>query len=82
MLTIHYQDAGKPMCYCDLKPGDIFYFANDPNHTPGIKLTDIPTFGCDIPRYLSFKDPWETCTAMIDSEVVLLDAELIIYERK
>ena len=28
--------------YCDLKPGDVFYFANDPDKTPLLRINDTP----------------------------------------
>lgn len=66
--------------YCDLKPGDIFYFANDPNKTPRLKIKDAPAFGGSIPRHITLNDPWDTDTSLLDSEVCLLDAELTVSE--
>lgn len=67
-------------CYCELKPGDIFYFANDLNKTPRLKIKDAPMFGGSMPRHIALSEPWDTDTALLDSEVRLLDAELTVSE--
>lgn len=67
-------------CYCELKPGDIFYFANDPDKTPLLRITDTPVFGGLLPRHVTLGGKWSAETSLPDSEVRLLDAELTVSE--
>lgn len=81
MLKInHFVSKKSQLCYCDLKPGDVFYFANDPNRIPNLKLKDVSTFGGSLPKFIALSDPWEVSTCLIVSEVYLLNAELNVSE--
>lgn len=68
-------------CYGDLKPGDIFYFVNDPDKTPLLRINDTPVFcGGLLPRHVTLGGKWSAETSLPDSEVRLLDAELTVSE--
>lgn len=67
-------------CYGDLKPGDIFYFVNDPDKTPLLRIDDTTVFGELLPRHVTLGGKWSTEISVPDSEVRLLDAELTVSE--
>lgn len=68
------------LCYSDLKPGDIFYFVNDHDKTPLLRISDTTVFGELLPRHVTLDGKWSAETSLPDSEVRLLDAELTVSE--
>lgn len=81
MLKInHFVSRKSQLCYCDLKPGDVFYFSNDPDRIPQLKIKNIPTFGGSMHRHITLSEPWDANTAMLDAQVCMLHAELNVSE--